>query len=187
MTTEQCSFCWDDIASTEEREKAKQEGVPEEELPGELCWWRSANSHEWTVSKYCYACVERVKNDSFNNYIDSVKTATCPKQLRKLIDDGPPIYVSDQRIFPVSPDDHVHEFRRIHPDSTEELISARLTGSVIGEEREQLWKELQAIAYEVGKKLIQKMSDPPRSTVVESDSVGTTGIPKETTGTPVEK
>jgi hypothetical protein len=185
MTTEQCSFCWDDIVFSAEREKAKQFGTPEDELPGEQCWWRSMNSHEWTPSKYCFACVTRVRNDNFNSYIESIKTATCPKQLRRLIEDGPPIYVSDPTTFPVTPGDHVHEFKRVFPDGTEEIVTARLVGSVIGEEREQLWRELQGVAYEVGKKLIQKMTDPvpDRAPLVTAEA----SHPVPDTSHPVEK
>lgn len=153
----QCSFCWDSIVSSAEQEIAQKLGVPNDELPGEQCWWRPNSSENWIPSKYCYGCVTRVRNESFSSYIESIKTATCPKQLRKLIEAGPPIYVSDPAAFPVQEGDHVYEFRRFYPDGTEEVVSARLVGSVIGEERERLWGELQAIAYEVGKKLIQKL------------------------------
>lgn len=155
---QQCSVCWDDLASSASRERAINVGVPDDELPGERCWWRTANNQEWQFSKYCFACVERAKNENYTNYIENVKNATCPKQLRNLIEAGPPVYIIDSTTFPVQEGDYVSEFRRIRPNGEEEIVSARLVGSVTGEERDRVWQELQGIAYEVGKKLIQKMS-----------------------------
>ena len=85
----------------------------------------------------------------FDQYISRVKTTDCQAELRRLLKDGPPVYVSDKHAFPLDEND-THVCRLWFALDGRER-SAKLRGAVEGGERDALWKELNEFIIEVGK------------------------------------
>jgi hypothetical protein len=91
----------------------------------------------------------------YQAWIESVKNATCPKELQRLIDQGPPIWLYDTIAFPVQPEDHVVEIGYDNPMIS---ISAKLVGAVEGDAREQVWQEMRAVMYQKAQEMNKKIN-----------------------------
>lgn len=128
-----CTFCWDDFGESN------------------TCYYRTNNNPDWTISKWCIICVNGYIATQHQAWIENVKNATCPKELQRLIDIGPPIWINDKSTFPVSDGDHIREFK--HGDT---VISARLHGAVEGEARDRLWDEMRAVMYTKAQEMNKK-------------------------------
>lgn len=78
-----------------------------------------------------------------------MKTTDCQATLRRLLKNGPPIYISDKHGLPLDEGDtHVCNLW-FAIDGKER--SAKLKGAKDGEERQELWKELNEFLIEEGK------------------------------------
>jgi hypothetical protein len=86
----------------------------------------------------------------FTQYIEKVKTTDCQATLRRMLKDGPPIYISDKHGFELAEESDTHVCALWFAVDGKER-SAKLKGAVDGEERESLWKELNAFLIEDGK------------------------------------
>ncbi|EED87831.1 predicted protein, partial [Thalassiosira pseudonana CCMP1335] len=86
----------------------------------------------------------------FTQYIEKVKTTDCQATLRRMLKDGPPIYISDKHGFELAEESDTHVCALWFAVDGKER-SAKLKGAVDGEERESLWKELNAFLIEEGK------------------------------------
>jgi hypothetical protein len=101
----------------------------------------------------------------YSKYFDDVRTATCARNLRGLLNQGsapafarladrtktstprphlpalagPPTYFSDENVMPVADGEHVHEL--LYTDSGA-VASALLPGASLGEERQAIWDAL---------------------------------------------
>jgi hypothetical protein len=123
----ECNICYDDF-TLESR-----------------CMYKTRLNTEWVPFNWCIDCVRHMINTQYQAWIESVKNATCPKALQRLIDQGPPIWLYDATTFPVQPDDYVIEIGYNNPVVS---ISAKLTGAVEGDAREHVWNEMKAIMYQ---------------------------------------
>jgi hypothetical protein len=119
-----CTFCMDDLTADN------------------MCQYRTNTNPEWKASRWCVDCVKIYLGSQHQVWIDGVRNATCPKELQRLIDAGPPIWLHDTLTFPVGEGEHVLEFKQ-----KEETFSARLLGACEGTEREQLWDEMREVMY----------------------------------------
>lgn len=85
----------------------------------------------------------------FDQYIDRVKKTDCQAELRRLLEKGPPIYISDKHGL-VLDDDEEHVIKLWFASDDKE-ISAKLKNAVEGDERDKLWKSLNEFIVVEGK------------------------------------
>jgi hypothetical protein len=99
--------------------------------------------HNTTTPKY------QLLDTQFEQYINTVKTTDCQATLRRLLKNGPPIYISDKHGLPLEEGDTHVTTLWFAVDNRER--SGKLKGAVDGEERVKLWKELNEFLIEEGK------------------------------------
>jgi hypothetical protein len=92
---------------------------------------------------------QQLLDTQFEQYINTVKTTDCQATLRRLLKNGPPIYISDKHGFPLDEGD-THICALWYAIDGKER-SGKLKGAVDGTEREELWKELNEFLIEEGK------------------------------------
>ena len=95
---------------------------------------------KWYGTTVCLDCILYLKRTQYNDYLNNVQTTDCKRTLKRLLEIGPPMWVNDEHIFKnvdYNQDEHIIEFKCNH-----EITSARLDGSVDGDERTQLWENL---------------------------------------------
>ncbi|EDO05879.1 uncharacterized protein BBOV_IV002820 [Babesia bovis T2Bo] len=102
----------------------------------------------WALSTFCIECIKHLLKTQYERYIVSIRTTTCAKEQRSLLDRGPPINISDRLGFPLADNKEVSELFDMGRNLS---ISAKLEGSLIGEEREKLWKELSEFRFKEDK------------------------------------
>ena len=85
----------------------------------------------------------------FHSYIERVKKTDCQAELRRLLADGPPIFIFDKHALPLEEGD-LHVIN-LWFASTNQEQSAKLDGAVEGKEREELWEELKEFIIVEGK------------------------------------
>lgn len=113
------------------------------------------DNKNWQPLMGCKLCVETFLSTQWNNYLERIKKADCAAEMRGLLKNGPPINLrcSDfiQDIDPTS------EFHELYIDG--KIQSAKLNGSLIGEERDLLIEKQKSILAFLesneGKKLIE--------------------------------
>jgi hypothetical protein len=93
--------------------------------------------------------VEQLLKEQFHQFVARVKTTDCQAELRRLLADGPPIYISDKHALPLEEGD-THIIKLWFASDNLER-SAKLDGAVEGEEREALWQELKEFIIVEGK------------------------------------
>eukprot|EP00968_Pinguiococcus_pyrenoidosus_P001713 scaffold78_cov265-Pinguiococcus_pyrenoidosus.AAC.2 len=74
--------------------------------------------------------------------MDRVKKSTCAAEMRRLMEAGPPIYVSDKHGLPL-PEGDTHVAMLWYASDGEER-SSKLEGAPEGAERDELWQSLKA-------------------------------------------
>jgi hypothetical protein len=94
----------------------------------------------WKPAMYERSVVEHLLATQFDKFVERVKTTDCQAELRRLLADGPPVYLSDKHALPLEDGDtHVANVWFAGDNSTR---SAKLDHAVEGDEREKLWTEL---------------------------------------------
>jgi hypothetical protein len=89
---------------------------------------------------YERSVVEHLLATQFDKFVERVKTTDCQAELRRLLADGPPVYLSDKHALPLEDGDtHVATVWFAGDNTTR---SAKLDHAVEGDEREKLWTEL---------------------------------------------
>ncbi|GFE55557.1 hypothetical protein BaOVIS_029610 [Babesia ovis] len=99
---------------------------------------------EWALATFCIDCIKYLLKTQYEKYINALRTTTCAKEQRSLLERGPPINVSDRLGFPLAEKEEVYELFDV---GESKVMSAKLEGSLVGEEREQLWKELSQFRF----------------------------------------
>ena len=87
----------------------------------------------WKESRYCIECVRYLLSQKFYDYIKAIQESDCAKELYGLMCAGPPIWLTDGGLT-VGEGDHVMWIR-----GTGEPETAKYTGALEGEERQQIW------------------------------------------------
>ena len=85
----------------------------------------------------------------FDQYIERVKKTDCQAELRRLLEKGPPIYISDGHGLALDDDEEYVVKLWFASDNTER--SAKLKNALDGKEREDLWEELNEFIIKEGK------------------------------------
>ena len=111
--------------------------------------YQSAPSMKWKPALYEQSVVERLLAEQFHQYVDRVKKTDCQAELRRLLAQGPPVFVEDKHALPLEEGD-THVVKLWFASDNEER-SAKLDGAPEGEEREALWKELKEFIIVEGK------------------------------------
>ena len=92
----------------------------------------------WKKSPYCYYCVKHIQDTKWGDYVKSVEQADCKASLRRAMADGPPINIRD-KVFESETDNPSGEIHMLRYKG--ESLSAKLKGSLNGEERDKWWSE----------------------------------------------
>lgn len=115
-----CSFCFNEITDCVE--------------------YKKNTTNEWFQSSICFECIMYLKRSQYGDYITQIQSTDCKRTLKRLLEMGPPLWVHDVNVFKnvdYENNENVIEFK-----CNDEIISARLEGSVDGEERKRLWDSL---------------------------------------------
>jgi hypothetical protein len=105
-------------------------------------------SLQWKSSKMEQCVIEELLRTQFDTYLQRVQRSDCQAELRRLLQSGPPIYLSDPIGLPLKDDDDEEENNmdthivQLWYASDGQIRSAKLQNAVEGQEREELWKEL---------------------------------------------
>lgn len=128
-------------------------------------------SMEWKPALMEQSVIEELLQTQFYTYLDRVKQTDCQAELRRLLQKGPPIYISDPIGLPIPEEENVEstntetttttKIENDHPtnsyvcklwySSDNKVHSAKLHGAVEGIERQQLWDELKQFIIVQGK------------------------------------
>lgn len=115
-----CASCWDDLAAESYVEFQAAEGGP------------------WLPSKYCSTCVDYLLRTQWSVYTTALAKVTCKAEQRRLLERGPPINLRDPTALPCPDDGEVYALWFMGGN---EIRSAKLEGSLVGEERRKYWDE----------------------------------------------
>jgi hypothetical protein len=115
-----CMCCWDDISSANYVE------------------YRPASGSAWLASGYCQTCIEELIRTQWQVYVSGIEKSTCRAEMKRLLGRGPPINLRDSKALACPDEGEVHE---LWYTSDNQIHSAKLLGSLEGEERDKFWKE----------------------------------------------
>ena len=104
----------------------------------------------WHPAMYEQSVVAQLLSSQFHSFVERVKTTDCQAELRRLLKEGPPIYVTDKHAMPI-PDGDTHIIKLWYASDPSVERSAKLDGAVEGEERDKLWAELKQFIIVEGK------------------------------------
>ncbi|KAL3910634.1 MAG: hypothetical protein SGARI_002027 [Bacillariaceae sp.] len=122
------------------------EGMEED---GNYVEYQTAPSMLWHPCQYERSVVENLLKTQFHDYVNEVRTTDCQATLRRLLDRGPPVYISDKHAMPLPEGETYIAKVWFAGDNTER--SAKLDGAVDGAERDVLWEELKSFIVVEGK------------------------------------
>jgi len=104
---------------------------------------------QWKPSLYEKCVIEKLLKEQFHQFVDRVKTTDCQAELKRLLANGPPVYVHDEHALAVAEGDtHIIKLWFAADDKE---VSAKLVGAVEGRERDELWNELRQFVIVEGK------------------------------------
>lgn len=116
MEEEECLACW-------------------ECLTDETSCEYSFDGDSYKPSAYCLECLAHVIETHFVRWCDKVYKANCKKELRGLLDAGPPIYLNEKDLGISKSSQNITMYRF----ANEKPKSAKLLGCLEGQERQDLW------------------------------------------------
>lgn len=106
-------------------------------------------SMQWHPAKYEASVILQLQKDQFSAFVNKVKTTDCQAELRRLLDKGPPIYISDKHALPLPENGDTH-ICKLWFSSDDAERSAVLEGALEGDARQKLWDELKEFIIEEG-------------------------------------
>jgi len=110
-------------------------------------------SLKWKPAQFESCVVQQLLEQQFEQYISRVKKTDCQAELRRLLDKGPPIYISDKHGLPLDTEDGDEYIIKLWfaSDGPGVERSAVLKKAKQGEERQKLWDELNKFIIVDGK------------------------------------
>ncbi|KAL3757651.1 hypothetical protein ACHAWU_009496 [Discostella pseudostelligera] len=150
------------------------EDITEED--GNYVEYQTYPSLQWKPCQFEASVVQQLLDTQFQQYLTRVKSTDCQAELKRLLKNGPPIYIHDKHGLPLAGDNNekggdggdnnekggddgggagggdTHVCKLWFASDGKER-SAKLTNSLEGEERERLWQELKKFIIEVGKEV----------------------------------
>jgi hypothetical protein len=129
--------------------------------------YQSFPSLVWKPSLFEKCVVEELLQTQFTKYLERVQTTDCMSELRRLVNVGPPIYLSDSHALPLATDQDTHicqlwysstttnDSSNINDDTNTdnnsegggggEYRSSILQGAYTGKDRDELWDQLKIL------------------------------------------
>lgn len=105
--------------------------------------YQTAPSLAWHPCLFGAEIIDNMVKSQFTNYMERMQKSDCKAEIKRLLDAGPPVWVSDKHGLPL-PDGETHVVQLWHMADDRET-SAMLEGAVDGEARTKLWDELKSI------------------------------------------
>lgn len=127
-----CACCWDDIS-----------------MENYVEYQGSAES-SWLASGFCQMCIEQLLSTQYEAYTNGLAKSTCKAEQRRMLARGPPINLSDKNALPLGDDDSNAEVYMLWYSSDKQTHSAKLVGSLEGEERRKYWEEQKLLYIDEG-------------------------------------
>ncbi|VEU34438.1 unnamed protein product [Pseudo-nitzschia multistriata] len=135
---------------------------------GNYVEYQTYPSLTWHPCGYERSTVEHLLKTQFGAYLERVKTTNCQAELRRLLRDGPPVWLTDPHALKLPGAGEDKETTTITEATTttpatdthvcslwyagdNTVVSAKLNGAVEGGDRENLWNELKEFLVEEGK------------------------------------
>lgn len=126
--------------------------------------YRLSPDDTWHDMPCCSVCVTQLLNTLWNKYTDGIRNADCAPAMKRLLKNGSPINMRRFDVLDTSGDANegdkhkeIYEFQM-----NDEIVSGKLEGSIIGEEREKWLKEQQVVLEylesQEGKKMVENDS-----------------------------
>ncbi|CRH01428.1 conserved Plasmodium protein, unknown function [Plasmodium relictum] len=94
---------------------------------------------KWYPSSFCLNCTNILLKTQYHQYINNVQKSECLREQTNLLQMGPPINIKDKNGFPFSDGKEIYSLWFF---SDKKIHSAKLDGSLVGEERIKVWNEL---------------------------------------------
>ena len=114
--------------------------------------YQSYPSMQWQAAQFELCVIQQLLETQFEQYITRVKAPTCQAELRRLLQAGPPIYISDKVALPLADEEHDTHVCKLWYAIDQKEHSAKLVGAPVeGVERDTLWAELNEFIIEEGK------------------------------------
>mmetsp|Transcript_9618 Transcript_9618/g.14776 ORF Transcript_9618/g.14776 Transcript_9618/m.14776 type:complete len:153 (-) Transcript_9618:188-646(-) len=139
----ECMCCYDDINKSNYAEYQAEDGG------------------QWLPAKFCESCISHLIATQWDQYVAGLAKATCKAEMRRLLDRGPPINVRDKTALPC-PDDGEVSNLWFASDGAEH--SAKLNGSLVGDERQAWWDEKLQFKFEEEDEDEDEQADQEEST-----------------------
>ena len=98
--------------------------------------YKDTLTSKWKPCPYCSQCINHMIKTKWYDYIHQIDTADCAAALKRLLARGPPLNLRDQAI---ECDNGTSEIYMLYFNNAEQ--SAKLEGSLTGEERERWLSE----------------------------------------------
>ena len=127
---------------------SEEHGIPLEGSTCMSCWedmnneiyveYRSSIDSQWKPSGYCKMCIEMLIDSQWDTYVNGLANVKCKAEQRRMLQAGPPINLKDKTALPCPDDSEIHSLWYMI-DNNEH--SAKLKGSLEGEERQKYWEE----------------------------------------------
>ena len=112
--------CWDDIDATSYVE------------------YRASQEAEWKSSGFCQVCVSYLLTSQWELYTSALAKTTCKAEQRRLLAAGPPMNLKDAKALETPDGAEVHSLWFM---SDGQEHSAKLDGSLLGDERTKYWED----------------------------------------------
>ncbi|CAM9348735.1 unnamed protein product [Choristocarpus tenellus] len=107
--------------------------------------YRTGEGNAWKAALFCEGCIEVLLKLQWKQYVDGLAKTTCKAEQRRMLANGPPINVSDRTALPCLEGESVHS---LWYSRDKQVHSAKLEGSLEGEERQAWWDEKLAFQFE---------------------------------------
>jgi len=92
--------------------------------------------------------LSKLLETKFQQYIDTVQKSDCLAELRRLVAEGPPLYISDKHALPLYDEKDTH-ICQLWYASDGLYRSAMLQGACTGKERDELWDRLKQLLVDM--------------------------------------
>lgn len=99
-----------------------------------------AEAKTWKPSPVCKDCIKLMLDHEFEKFVKEVRETDCKATLRRLCEIGPPINLRDPKGAAFICDNEQKEVKHFYHSNS--VQSAKLTGSFVGAQREELWEEI---------------------------------------------
>lgn len=94
--------------------------------------YKDKEENDWYPCIYCSECIKYMLDTQWGQYMQNISQPDCAATLRRILESGPPINLRDKSIICNNDNSEVYKF---YFSKCEQ--SAKLKGSLVGEEREK--------------------------------------------------